>query len=71
METCASIALVMVSERLLSHRLSGKVRDVMELCLYNVVLGGGSLDGKAFSYANKHATWGDEVATRSEWFEGE
>ncbi|KAK8861777.1 hypothetical protein IAR55_002600 [Kwoniella newhampshirensis] len=68
-ETCASIACMMTSERILSHGLDGKVRDVMELCLLNAVLGGGSLDGKQFSYANKLATWGDEVATRKDWFE--
>ncbi|WRT69314.1 uncharacterized protein IL334_006298 [Kwoniella shivajii] len=68
-ETCASIGCIMTSERILSHQLDGKVRDVLELCLLNGVLGGGSLEGDAFSYANKHATWGDEVATREEWFE--
>lgn len=70
-ETCASIACMMTSERVLSWGLDGKVRDTMELCLLNAVLGGGSLNGKQFSYANKHATWGDEVATRNDWFEGE
>ena len=29
---------------------------------------GAVLDGKAFSYANKHATCGDESAERKEWF---
>jgi hypothetical protein len=61
---------MMTSERILSHGLDGKVRDAMELCLLNAVLGGGSLDGKAFAYANKHATYGDETAIRKEWFEG-
>lgn len=70
-ETCASIAAMMTAERLLSHHLDGKVRDTMELCLYNAVLGGGSLDGKAFAYANKLATYGDETAIRNDWFEGE
>lgn len=70
-ETCASIACMMTSERLLSHQPDGKVRDVLERCLYNNVIGGGSLNGKQFSYANKHATYGDEVATRADWFEGE
>jgi len=67
-ETCASIGCMLVSERILSHGLDGRVRDVMELCLMNTVLGGGSLDGKRFSYENKQATYGDEVATRKEWF---
>ncbi len=69
-ETCASIAAMMTGERILSHGLDGKVRDMLELCLHNAVLGGGSLDGKAFSYANKMQTSGDEVATRAHWFEG-
>jgi len=68
-ETCASIACMMAGERLLSQSLDGAVRDVVEKCLYNNVLGGGSLNGKQFSYANKHATYGDEIATRAEWFE--
>ena len=53
---------MMTSERLLSHRLEGKVRGVLEKCLLNAVLGGGSLNGKQFSYANKHATSGDETS---------
>lgn len=70
-ETCASIACMMTSERILSYGYDGKVRDVMELCLLNAVLGGGSLNGQQFSYANKHATSGDETAIRNDWFEGE
>lgn len=70
-ETCASIAAMMTGERILSHGVDGKVRDTVELCLLNAVLGGGSLDGTAFSYANKMATWGDETAVRKDWFEGE
>ena len=70
-ENCASIAAMMTGERILSHRVDGKVRDTIELCLHNAVLGGGSLDGKAFSYANKMATYGDETAVRADWFEGE
>ncbi|ORY29330.1 hypothetical protein BCR39DRAFT_559136 [Naematelia encephala] len=68
-ETCASIACMMTSERLLSYHLEGKIRDIMELCLLNAVLGGVSLNGKQFNYANKQATSGKEVATRKDWFE--
>lgn len=68
-ETCASIAAMMTAERLLHDRPEGEVRDILELALLNAVLGGGSLDGAAFAYANKLATSGDEVATRAEWFE--
>ena len=41
----------------------------LELCLLNAVLGGGSLNGKQFAYANKHATCGEETAFRKDWFE--
>ncbi|WWD18867.1 hypothetical protein CI109_103322 [Kwoniella shandongensis] len=68
-ETCASIALMMVSERLLSHELNAKVRNVMELCLLNNVLGGASLDGSQFYYGNQLATCGDEIAERHDWFD--
>ena len=70
-ETCASIACMMTSERILSHGLNGKVRDTMELIFFNAVLGGGNLDGRKFSYENKLATYGDEVATRKDWFTSE
>ena len=62
---------MMTSERILSHGLDGKVRDVMELILLNAALGGGNLDGMKFSYENKLATFGNETATRNDWFEGE
>ncbi|ORY23683.1 hypothetical protein BCR39DRAFT_472930 [Naematelia encephala] len=68
-ETCASIALMMVSERLLSHEPTGKVRDVLELCLVNTVLGGANLDGKKFFYDNRLATYDDETAERQDWFD--
>ena len=68
-ETCASIGAMMVSERLLSYRLDGKVRDVLERCLLNTVLGGASLDGQQFYYDNPLATWGENKSERSDWFE--
>lgn len=68
-ETCASIGAMMCSERLLHQKLDGDIRDVLELAFLNAVLGGGSLDGKAFAYANKLATCGEEVSIRNEWFE--
>ena len=67
-ETCASIACMMLCERLLSHTPTGRARDNLELCLLNAVLGGASLDGKFFAYANKLATSGQETAFRDEWF---
>ena len=62
---------MMTAERILSHSIEPKARDILERCLYNNVIGGGSLDGTKFSYANKHATYGDETAIRNDWFEGE
>lgn len=70
-ETGASISFVMTSERLLSHKLEGKVRDIMELSLYNGSLGGGALDGSAFNYENHLATFGDRNDLRQAWFSGE
>ena len=70
-ETCASIACMMTCERILSHKPDGATRDIMELCLLNAVMGGGSLDGQRFAYENKLATCGEETALRNEWFEGE
>lgn len=60
----------MIADRLISSELNGKLRDTIELCLHNAVLGAGSLDGKQFAYANKLATCGDETAIRKDWFEG-
>ena len=71
-ETCASIGLMMVTERLLSHSMGGmdeKAREVLERCLYNNVLGGASLDGSQFFYDNTLSTSRNEVADRSDWFE--
>ena len=51
-ETCAQIALVFLSQRLLRFGLNGKVADCMERALYNGVLSGSSLDGTSFFYVN-------------------
>lgn len=37
-ETCASIAVMMLAERMLHLELNSKYADVMELCLYNAVM---------------------------------
>ncbi|KXT03233.1 hypothetical protein AC578_4808 [Pseudocercospora eumusae] len=68
-ETCASIGLCMLSERFLGHRLDGRIRDVMERSLLNTVLGGGSLDGTRFFYANPLATTKSGNTARSDWFD--
>lgn len=41
----------------------------MELCLYNAVLTGMSLDGKAFTYVNQLASSDQDISQRHEWFE--
>lgn len=58
----------MVAERILSHGLDGKIRDVLELSLLNNVLGGGALDGRSFSYENQLATCADRTTIRKSWF---
>ena len=51
-ETCAQIALVFLSQRLLKFGLDGHIADIMERVLYNGVLSGASLDGQSFFYVN-------------------
>jgi DUF1680 family protein len=52
LETCASIGVAFWNQRM--FLLTGDVRyvDVMERAMYNGILSGVSLDGKAFFYAN-------------------
>ena len=52
LETCASIGMALWNERM--FLLTGEARyvDVMERAMYNGILAGVSLDGKAFFYAN-------------------
>ncbi len=51
-ETCASIALSMFADRMKEIDLDSKYADTVERELYNGVLAGLSLDGKAFFYEN-------------------
>ncbi len=51
-ETCASIGLIFFAERMLRLEQDSKYADVLERALYNTVLAGMSLDGKAFFYVN-------------------
>jgi DUF1680 family protein len=51
-ETCAAIGNVLWNERMLRLTGDAKYADVMERTLYNAVLAGVSLDGKAFFYTN-------------------
>lgn len=72
-ETCASIGVMMLAERLL--HLGGdsdpdrRYADVMELTLYNTVMTAMSLDGNAFTYINQLASSDKDASARSEWFE--
>ena len=51
-ETCASIALVFASRRMLEMETKGEFADTMERALYNTCLAGMSLDMKNFFYVN-------------------
>ncbi|KAJ5809139.1 Six-hairpin glycosidase [Penicillium pulvis] len=68
-ETCAAIGVMMLAERLLQIELDSHYADIMELCLYNAVLTGMSLDGKAFTYVNQLASSDQDISERHEWFE--
>lgn len=56
-ETCANIALVFFSHRMLNIEADSEYADVMERGLYNSVLSGVGQDGKSFFYANHHAVY--------------
>lgn len=68
-ETCASIGAMMLAERLLYFDLNARYADIMELCLYNTILGSMSLDGKGFTYENYLASCAGHLCQREEWFE--
>lgn len=51
-ETCASIGLFLFAFRMLLARHDSQYADVMERALYNGILSGLSVDGKAFFYTN-------------------
>ena len=51
-ETCASIALIFFTERLMRIGRSSEYADIIKGVLYNVVLASTSIDGKAFFYDN-------------------
>lgn len=51
-ETCASIGLMMFAARRMCEKPVGQYGDVMERAFLNNILGGVSLDGKTFYYAN-------------------
>jgi len=51
-ETCASIALVFFAQRMFNIKPKSEYTDIMELCLYNGIISGMSVDGKNFFYVN-------------------
>ncbi|MBQ7384134.1 MAG: glycoside hydrolase family 127 protein [Clostridia bacterium] len=51
-ETCAAIGLVFFANAMLAFENDAKYADVLERALYNGVLSGLSLDGRAFFYTN-------------------
>lgn len=51
-ETCASIGLVFFAKKMLNIKKSGKYAQIMERALYNGIISGISLDGKAYFYVN-------------------
>ncbi|KAF2431495.1 DUF1680-domain-containing protein [Tothia fuscella] len=67
-ETCASIGVMMLAERLLQLEFDSEYADIMELSFYNAVLGGMSCDGKKFSYENQLASSAGKLSERKEWF---
>lgn len=68
-ETCASIGVIMLAERLLHLDLNSKYADIMELCLYNAVMTGLSLEGTEFTYVNQLASSDADRNRREDWFD--
>ena len=65
-ETCASIANFMWNFRMLQTLGESRFADIMELCLYNGILSGISVDGKEYFYVNPLADGGNH--RRQKWF---
>lgn len=51
-ETCASIGLIFFAQRLQQIIPNSEYADIIEKCLYNIVLGSISADGKRYFYVN-------------------
>ena len=68
-ETCASIGVVLLAERLLHLDLDARYADVLELCLYNNIMTSNSLDGAAFTYVNQLASSDAQPSRREDWFD--
>ncbi|OIW30433.1 DUF1680-domain-containing protein [Coniochaeta ligniaria NRRL 30616] len=65
-ETCASIGILFLGQRMLQRQLSRRVAEVMERALYNNVAAGVSLDGTSFLYDQPLST---DHMKRHSWFE--
>ena len=65
-ETCASVAMMLWSQRLNLVTGEAKYADILELALYNGFLAGVSLDGSRYFYVNPLASDGQHH--RQEWF---
>jgi hypothetical protein len=66
-ETCASIAFVMLNQRLALLSGDSRYADLVEWSLYNAVAAGISLSGDRFFYVNPLASHGDHH--RKPWFD--
>jgi len=66
-ETCASIGLLMWNWRMLLATGESKYADAIEQGLFNAILAGVSLDGKAYHYDNPQACFSTE--STSVWHE--
>ena len=67
-ETCASIGLALWAHRMLQIEGEADYADVLELALYNGMLGGVSLDGRGFFYANPLAVYPGRYRLRPDLF---
>lgn len=65
-ETCAAIASIMFSARMLMITGEAKYADLLERTLYNGFLAGTSLDGQSYIYANPLQVRDDHVRTGSD-----
>ena len=63
-ETCASVGLMMVSQRLLNADGKAEYADVLERTLYNNVLASVSLKGTEFFYVNPLELWPERSLRR-------
>ncbi|MBO4512890.1 MAG: glycoside hydrolase family 127 protein [Victivallales bacterium] len=74
-ESCAAMALVLFTSRMLKITGKSKYADVMERALYNCVMSGLSLSGDRFFYANLHACHrgmecqGHVATERQKWYD--